>query len=151
MTNLIKSLAHVQAQEGKAGGLYSGFACAPLVHLSAETTQLAPCEFAMSGNPTDGIERCMMRHFIVRARHLPKGHCRAMGLRLAGILVGLLGLGMQRSVAPVAWQAKFSRLQGTSAKGPACTAGGFPRCASRHPVAPFPWEQPYLKFAVSNY
>ena len=95
----------------------------------------------------------MMRHFIVRARHLPKGHCRAMGLRLAGILVGLLGLGRRCSHPSRRSRlaSEFSRLQGTSEKGPVCTAGGFPRSASRHPVAPFPWEQPYLKFAVSNY
>ena len=94
----------------------------------------------------------MMRHFIVRARHLPKGHCRAMGLRLAGILVGLLGLG--RRCSHPSRQSLGKRIfpaARSSEKGPVCTAGGFPRSASGHPVAPFPWEQPYLKFAVSNY
>ena len=69
MTNLIKSFAHVHAQEGKAGGLYSGFARTPLVHLSAEATQLAPCEFAMSGNPTDGGEGAAPRQ-VRELRHV---------------------------------------------------------------------------------
>ena len=78
---------------------------------------------------------------------LTQGALQGNGSKVSRDLSGLIGLGYAAIRRASRLASEFSRLQGTSK----CTAGGFPRSASRHPVAPFPWEQPYLKFAVSNY